>query len=91
MYRDTHHLVSAALLAGVLCVTLFGCTQTKTMTTEHDHSTHQHTDICAGFVVLPNGYAVLSAMAPDSDSAMAPGMHHGAGAMQAAQPHGMAA
>ena len=53
------------------------------MEAKHDHSTHQHTDICAGFVVLPKGYAVLSVMDPG-------GMHHGGGHHQAGHQHGMA-
>ena len=83
MRSHTYHLVSIALLIGGLCLAPLAFSQTKKMTTEHDHSTHQHTDICAGFVVLPNGYAVLSAMEPGSTSGMKHGMQHGAGHGQA--------
>lgn len=63
---------------GGLCLAPLAFTQTQNMAPEHDHATHQHTDICAGFMILPNGYAVLSAMDPGSTSGMQHGMHHDA-------------
>lgn len=90
MRRYTAHFASATLLAGVLCVAPLTDAQTQKGMGEHDHSTHQHTDICAGFVVLPNGYAVLSAMEPDSTAEMAHSKHHGASHSQASHQRGMA-
>ena len=84
------HLGSVTLLAGVLYVAPLAYAQTQKGMAEHDHSTHQHTDICAGFVVLPNGYAVLSAMEPGSTSEMEHGKHHGASHDQGHQQHSMA-
>jgi hypothetical protein len=85
-----YYLASATLLGGVLCLAAPGFSQTQNIEPRHDHATHQHTDICAGFVVLPNGYVVLSAMAPGSTSGMQHSLHHGAGHGQTSQPHGMA-
>jgi hypothetical protein len=97
-------VASLILLVGALSVALPTSAQTHKHTKEHDHSTHKHPDICAGFVVLPNGYAVLSAMEPTSG--MPHDMRHSAGhgkaekhhmaktetmAHQAHQPHGTTA
>jgi hypothetical protein len=84
------HLASVTLMAGVLYVAPLAYAQTQKGMAEHDHSTHQHTDICAGFVVLPSGHAVLSAMEPDSTTGPAHSKHHGAGHDQASQQRGMA-
>jgi hypothetical protein len=88
----TPHLARIAgitLLVGGLAVALPAYTQTQQHSPkpEHDHATHTHTDICAGFVVLPNGYAVLSAMEPASMAGMKHDMGHGASHSEAGKHH----
>ncbi|ETX01302.1 MAG: hypothetical protein ETSY1_07875 [Candidatus Entotheonella factor] len=83
LYPQTFRLLGITLLSGWFGFTLLSHAQTVQVETKHDHSTHEHTDICAGFVILPNGYAVLSAMDPG-------GTHHSAGHNQAGHQHAMA-
>jgi YtkA-like len=73
-----YRLAGITLLVGVVSFTLPAYAQTHKHSPAHDHATHAHTDICAGFVVLPNGYAVLSAMDPAPHAGTQHDMRHGA-------------
>ena len=66
-----------AFFLGVLGLTLVAYGASHKASEKHDHATHQHNDICAGFVVLPTGYVVLSAIDPSATSGMKHDMHHG--------------
>jgi hypothetical protein len=87
MTPHPYRIAGIALLVGVLSFALPAYTQTQKHSPDHDHSTHKHTDICAGFVVLPNGYAVLSAMEPAPHSGMQHDMRHGADHGKAGEQH----
>ena len=68
MRSQTPYVLSMIIIAGLLAVASLGFTQPKK--TEHGHATHPHTAICSGFVLLPNGYAVLSAVTAESAAKM---------------------
>jgi hypothetical protein len=71
------HLTCVTLLVGVLSFAPLASAQTTKTMAEHEHTRQQHTTLCTGFVVLPNGYAVLSAVQPGPPSGMHHGRHHG--------------
>jgi hypothetical protein len=78
MTLHLYRFVGITLLVGVLSVALPAYAQTHKHSIEHGQSTHEHSGTCTGFVVLPNGYAVLSGMEPSPMPGMPHDMQHGA-------------